>query len=77
MSAFGGKADIGHIHRNVHFARLADKRRPCEMGQSILAPALISDVDLLCNCQGIIHFNAEITNRALDLSVTKKQLHGS
>ncbi len=43
----------------------------------MLAASLISDVDLLCNCQGIIHFNAEITNCALDLSVTKKQLHDS
>jgi len=37
----------------------------------------LSDVNLLCNCQSIIHFNAEITGGAFNLSVTKKQLYGS
>lgn len=37
----------------------------------------ISDVNLLCNGQGIVDFNTQIPNRALDLSVTKKQLYGS
>jgi hypothetical protein len=36
-----------------------------------------SDVDLLCDCQGIIHFNAKIPTGALDLSVTEKQLYRS
>ena len=39
--------------------------------------AAISHVDLLCDCQGIIHFNAKIPNGAFDLFVTKKQLYRS
>ena len=36
-----------------------------------------SDVDLLCDCQGIINFNTKIPNSAFDLFVTKKQLYCS
>jgi hypothetical protein len=36
-----------------------------------------SDVNLFGNCKRIIHFNAEVASRALDLRVTKKELDGS
>ena len=42
-----------------------------------VALPLISDVNLFGNCERIIHFNAEVASRALDLSVTKKKLDGS
>jgi hypothetical protein len=38
---------------------------------------LISDVDLLSDRQGIIHLDAKVANRALDLSVPEEQLDGS
>ena len=38
---------------------------------------LISDVDLLRNRKGVIHLDAKVANRALDLAVPKEQLHGS
>jgi hypothetical protein len=41
------------------------------------AEPLISDVNLFGNCKRIIHFNAEVASRALDLRVTKKKLDGS
>jgi hypothetical protein len=46
-------------------------------GQSWSALPQISDVNLLSDSQGIIHFDAEIPYRALDLSVAEKQLYGS
>jgi hypothetical protein len=46
-------------------------------GQSWSALPQLSDVDLLGDSQGIIHLYAEISNCALDFSVTKKQLHCS
>ena len=36
-----------------------------------------SDINLFCNCQGIIYFDAEISNGAFDFRVTKKDLHRS
>ena len=38
---------------------------------------MISDVDLLGNGKGVIHLDAKVANRALDLAVPKKQLHSS
>jgi hypothetical protein len=38
---------------------------------------VISNVDLFGNRKRIIHFNAEVASRALNLGVTKKKLHGS
>ncbi len=37
----------------------------------------ISDIHLFCNRQGIVHINPEVSNRAFDLTVPKKQLHGA
>jgi hypothetical protein len=45
--------------------------------QSASALPPISDVDLLRNREGIVHFNAQIPNGAFDLFVTEKQLYGS
>ena len=39
--------------------------------------ALVSDVNLFGNREGIVHFDTEISNGAFDLSVPKKQLHRS
>src|SRR5439155_26841953 len=33
-----------------------------------------SDINLFCYCQSIIHFDAEISNRAFDLGVAKQKL---
>jgi hypothetical protein len=38
---------------------------------------LISDVNLFGNCERIIHFNAKVASRALNLRVAKKELDGS
>jgi hypothetical protein len=46
-------------------------------GQSVHALPQSHNVDLLCDCQGIIHFNAKIPNGAFDLFVTKTQLYRS
>jgi hypothetical protein len=43
--------------------------RPSQAGQSLSALPLISDVDLLGNCECVIHLDAKIANRALDLAV--------
>jgi hypothetical protein len=50
---------------------------PRHGGQSMAALPLPSDVNLLGNCKCIIHFNAKVAGRALDLRVTKKKLDGS
>jgi len=41
------------------------------------ARPLISDVNLFGNYKRVIHFNAEVASRALDLRMTKKELDGS
>jgi hypothetical protein len=51
--------------------------RPSQAGQGVSALPLISDVDLLGYCKCVIHLDAKIANRALDLAVPEKQLHGS
>ena len=35
------------------------------------------NVNLLRNCQGIIHVNAEVSNGAFDFPVTKQELDGA
>jgi hypothetical protein len=45
--------------------------------QSVSALPLVSDVDLLGNRESIVHLDTKISNGAFDLSVPKKQLHGS
>ncbi len=45
--------------------------------RNLRARPLISNVDLLGNCERIVHFNPEVMSRALDLPVTKKELDGS
>ena len=47
------------------------------MSTTPVRSAPMSEVDLLCNCQRIIHFYAKITNRAFVLPVTEKQLYCS
>jgi hypothetical protein len=64
MSALPPKADI--VERNEMSAKAVRQAEP-----------LISDVNLFGNCKRIIHFNAEVAGRALDLRVTKKELDGS
>ena len=51
--------------------------RRSQAEQSLSALPLISDVDLLGNCKCVIHFDAKVANRALDLAMPKKHLHGS
>jgi len=65
-------------HRNVWFGRIASICR-IFLGRRAehVALPLISDVNLFGNCECIIHFNAEVASRALDLPVTKKKLDGS
>ena len=36
-----------------------------------------SDIDLFRYCESIVYLDPEISNGAFDLSVPKKQLHGS
>src|SRR5712692_8165296 len=36
----------------------------------------ISDINLFRYCQGIVHFDAQISDRAFDLSVAKQKLDG-
>jgi hypothetical protein len=36
----------------------------------------ISDINLFCYCQGIVYFDAEISNGAFDLGVAEKKLDG-
>lgn len=35
-----------------------------------------SDVDLLCYCKRVVHFNAEVAHGALDLGVPQQKLNG-
>ena len=39
-----------------------------------LALPLISDINLFCYCQSIVHFDAEIPDGAFDLGVAKQKL---
>jgi hypothetical protein len=48
--------------------------RLLEVGQSTSALPGISDINLFRYCQGIIHFDAQISNRAFDLGVAKQKL---
>ena len=43
-------------------------------GRSASAPPQLSDLDLFGDRQGVVNFNAEIPNRALDLRVAEQQL---
>ena len=45
-------------------------------GQSASALPLSSDVDLLGNGQGIIYFDAQVSNGAFNLRVPKQELDG-
>jgi len=36
-----------------------------------------SDINLFCYCHSIIHFDAEISDRAFDSGVAEHRLHGS
>jgi hypothetical protein len=36
-----------------------------------------SDINLFCCCRSVIHFDAEISDRAFDFGVTEQQLRGS
>jgi hypothetical protein len=36
----------------------------------------ISDVNLFCYCEGVIYFDAEISNRAFDLGMSEQKLDG-
>ena len=57
-------------------AEIADIAGPDE-GQSTLLCPVVSDVDLLCYGEGIVHINAEIPDSALYLGVTKQKLDGA
>lgn len=39
------------------------------------APPPTSDINLLSECDGIVDFDAKVSNGALDLGVTEQQLH--
>ena len=67
-----------HPTRHVWVGRIASICRNLlgRRAEHVALP-LISDVNLFGNCERIIHFNAEVASRALDLSVTKKKLDGS
>ena len=46
-------------------------------GRALLLCPVISDIDLLCYREGIVHINAEIPDSALYLGVTKQKLDGA
>ena len=56
--------------------RLLGTKLRFEVGQSMSALPGISDVNLVRYCQGIIHFDAQISNGAFDLGVAKQKLDG-
>lgn len=47
------------------------------MGRALLLCPERSDVDLLCDGEGVVHSNAEIPDGALYLGVTKQKLDGA
>ena len=80
----GSEADIGLAVVDVRFT--PESGHCLTTGESPLsvkicsvrqAEPLISDVNLFGNCKRVIHFNAKVAGRALDLRVTKKKLNGS
>jgi hypothetical protein len=44
-------------------------------GQSSSALPMRLDVDLLCDGDRIVHFDTQVSHSALDLGVTKEELH--
>jgi hypothetical protein len=50
--------------------------RLLEVGQSMSALPGYSDVNLFRYCQGIIHLDAEISDRAFNPGVTNQKLDG-
>jgi hypothetical protein len=50
--------------------------RLLEVGQSTSALPGISDINLFRYYQGIIHFDAQISNRAFEFGVAKQKLDG-
>ena len=45
------------------------------MGRACLLCPGISDVDLFCYREGIIHLNAKVSDGAFDLGVAEQELH--
>lgn len=54
-------------------AVLGTNRRP-EIGRSMPAPPGISDVNLFRYCQGVIYFDAQISDGAFDLGMPEQKL---
>ena len=73
MSALPPKAAIKSRNRALRTGPLGPRADWAEHVCS--APQL--NVNLLRNSQGIIHVNAEVSNGALDLSVTQQELYGA
>ena len=71
---FGSKADMcsakGHVRFIPKAVEIADIAGP-DGGQSISAPPCTSNVYLLRYGEGIAHIDAEISDSALNLGVTK------
>jgi hypothetical protein len=72
-----GRIQMCKTNPSIAHIGLATHGRSIQIGSSKAGRALISDVNLFGNCKRIIHFNAEVAGRALDLRVTKKELDGS
>jgi hypothetical protein len=60
-------------------AAAADRceQRPVRDGGRLLPSAQCSNVDFLGDAQSVIKFDAEVSDRAVHLGVTKQELNGS
>ena len=66
----------GHVRFIPKAVEIADIAGP-DGGQSISAPPCTSNVYLLRYGEGIVHIDAEISDSALNLGVTKQKLDGA
>ena len=46
------------------------------MDYSGFAPPIASNLDLLCDCQGIVHFDTKVSDSTLNFRVSEKELYG-
>ena len=79
MSALGQKQTCAAHKTHVRFTPDCDRKsghRGPDGGRSISALPCTSNVDLLRNREGIVHINAEMSDSALYLGVTKQKLDG-
>ena len=63
--------------RSRSLCRLLAQSRLRERGRACPLCPVSSDVDLFCYRERIVDFNSQVPDRALDLGVPQKQLHGS